>query len=303
MWSRHRDDDVELPPVRAVKIVSGGYGPEVDPRRPAGGDRRAMSVVLVPEHPPLARVGFSAATAIRGEGPRDPFGRSVGDAHGLSMSAGEKEFQGAAQSDVDRHQGDAQPVAGQHHHHVGAAAQVGEELGVAGNGTPAAFNPSFADRAGDDRRGLAERTSSAADRIYPAIATGAGPGGAPEGDLLRVERRSRRDGDPRSGLTPSPTMARTRPLPARHAAGSPGRRTTGRHQEKSPPRMVNKDGDLRADPRRVPIVMAIFGGMALPSRGGRGEAGVGAGQRRTSIEADRFEAPRRSNTPSRCAGR
>jgi len=84
-------------------------------------------------------------------GPHVPSEERVGDAHGPFDERGREKFQGAAQSDVDRDQGDAQPVAGEHHHHVGAAAQVGEELGVAGERDARGPQSLLGDGTGDDR--------------------------------------------------------------------------------------------------------------------------------------------------------
>ena len=212
--------------------------------------------------------------------------KGVGDAHGLFDERGREKFQGTAQSDVDRDQGDAQPVAGQHHHHVGAAAQVGEELGVAGERDARRLQPFLRDRAGDDRRGVSGENVLRRVPDIPDHRDGAGQGGAAERNLVRVEGGARRDGDP-----PGPgrlAFPYQREGHARHPnRAAEDRRVAVHHRPASGEELlarVGEDGDLRADPRRI------------PHRDGelRRHGGRWAGQRRTSIEAVRFSSDRRS---------
>ncbi len=155
-----------------------------------------------------------------------------------------------------------------------------------GNGTPAAFSPSFVIGQVTIAAAFPERTSCAADRIYPAIATEPGREGRPNGTWPGSrEERGATAIRPGPVASPSPTKARDTPVTRaarRRIAGSPY--TTGRHREKSSSRAWARTATSGPIPAGSPIVMAIFGGMA----------GRGAGQRRTSIEADRFSSERRS---------
>src|SRR5512135_2049842 len=231
-----------------------------------------MSVVSSsPNIPPSPAWGFSAATAIRGEGvpicsrKKASVMRTV-----LSMSAGERSSRARRNptwivTRATRNRSPASIIA------TSAPPQRWARNSVwPGNGTPAAFNPSFVIGQVTIAAALPKRTSCVADRIYPVIATDPGREGRPNGTWAGSrEERTATAIRPGPGVSSSPATASGTPVTCtarRRIAGSPY--TTGRHQEKISSRAWARTVTSGPIPAGSPIVMAIFGGKAERVREG-----------------------------------
>ena len=263
-----------------------------------------MSVVSSsPNIPPSPAWGFSAATAIRGEGVPMYLRKNASVMRTVfSMSAGERSSRARRNptwivTRATRSRSPASIITTSAPPHRWARNSVWP-----GNGTPAAFSPSFVIGQVTIAEAFPERTSPAADRMYAAMATEPGREGRLNGTCpgSRAERAATAI-RPGPVSSPSPTMARDAPVTStarRRIAGSPY--TTGRHQEKSSSRAWARTETSGPIPAGSPIVMAIFGGMAFPlaRRSGCGRIRDGRRSRPTA------SAPRGGrNTPSRCGGR